>query len=462
MGRACCYIMYQTNKKGNISIDVSVSLCYNYSDQTIKTKQQTKQGSIIKVFPPLCLKGFKNMITQDIIKINSFENFSFNDVLLSVSDNLQSAGLSEGLGIYTENMNHFRKIRSEQYSLQDKARRLLSAHTLMGELKAVKACFRAPINESLGGVSVYKSKTNQKAFYGGLKKCSNVWSCPVCSHRIQTKRAQEISQALWWAYHNGYKAIMITTTHPHHRGQDISENINLHRDAMARFKRGKQFTLFKQRVGYIGSIKANEITYGDNGAHFHTHSLWIVSRDCNIESEKDFLSKKWFNACKKAGFDIPDESAFNAHSVDVMDDCHASQYLAKTGLGTWGADKEMARGASKKGHGKTAFDLLRSDDEQDNLLYVEHARALRGVRQIVWSRGLKSLVGVSDKSDEELNEQDEQDNSDLIASIGLKDWRIVLREQARSEILEIAEQWGSEGVALWLWFAERERQQYNE
>ena len=66
MGRACCYIMYQTNKKGNISIDVSVSLCYNYSDQTIKTKQQTKQGSIIKVFPPLCLKGFKNMITQDI------------------------------------------------------------------------------------------------------------------------------------------------------------------------------------------------------------------------------------------------------------------------------------------------------------------------------------------------------------------------------------------------------------
>lgn len=55
MGRACCYIMYQTNKKGNISIDVSVSLCYNYSDQTIKTKQQTKQGSIIKVFPPLCL-----------------------------------------------------------------------------------------------------------------------------------------------------------------------------------------------------------------------------------------------------------------------------------------------------------------------------------------------------------------------------------------------------------------------
>ena len=92
--------MYQTNKKGNISIDVSVSLCYNYSDQTIKTKQQTKQGSIIKVFPPLCLKGFKNMITQDIIKSNSInENFSFTDVLLSVSENLQSAGLSEGLGI---------------------------------------------------------------------------------------------------------------------------------------------------------------------------------------------------------------------------------------------------------------------------------------------------------------------------------------------------------------------------
>lgn len=427
----------------------------------LQQNNNNRKGNIIKMFPQtLLFLRYENMITQDITKINStFKKISFNDVLPQMVTDLPS---HSHLGIYTENMNHFRKIRSEQYSLQDKARRLLSAHTLMGELKAVKACFRAPINESLGGVSVYKSKTNQKAFYGGLKKCSNVWSCPVCSHRIQTKRAQEISQALWFAYHNGYKAIMITTTHPHHRGQDISENINLHRDAMARFKRGKQFTLFKQRVGYIGSIKANEITYGDNGAHFHTHSLWIVSRDCNIESEKDFLSKKWFNACKKAGFDIPDESAFNAHSVDVMDDCHASQYLAKTGLGSWGADKEMARGASKSGHGKTAFDLLRSDDEQDNLLYVEHARALRGVRQIVWSRGLKSLVGVSDKSDEELNEQDEQDNSDLIASIVLKDWRIVLREQARSEILEIAEQWGSEGVALWLWFAERERQQYNE
>ena len=350
--------------------------------------------------------------------------------------------------------------KKETYELQSKVQEVLNRRTFAKEFRAVKCCHKSII-QSEGKVSLYRSNTNGKSFFGGLHKCSSVWACPVCSQRIQARRSHEISIGMYWAYHNNHKAVMITLTHPHHAHQSLRNNMEHHNDAVKRFFSGKQFTLFKQRVGYVGMIKSNEVTYGSHGWHYHTHLLFIVSKSCNIESEKEFLVNKWVNACKSAGFCISDEVAFRSHGVDIMDNCHASQYLAKFGR-NWGADKEMARGASKKGHGKTAFDLLRSDDEQDNLLYVEHARALRGVRQIVWSRGLKSLVGVSDKSDEELNEQDEQDNSDLIASIGLKDWRIVLREQARSEILEIAEQWGSEGVALWLWFAERERQQYNE
>lgn len=48
--------------------------------------------------------------------------------------------------------------------------------------------------------------------------------------------------------------------------------------------------------------------------------------------------------------------------------------------------------------------------------FVEYLQVTRGKAQLYWSPKLKSLVGVTDKTDEELVEEDKE-NAELIAFI---------------------------------------------
>ncbi|SSP03090.1 Uncharacterised protein [Acinetobacter baumannii] len=65
----------------------------------------------------------------------------------------------------------------------------------------------------------------------------------------------------------------------------------------------------------------------------------------------------------------------------------------------------------KKGRngGFTPFDLLNFSIEDNEIygkkpskLFQEFAISMKGARQLVWSRGLKKLLGIEEKSDEEL------------------------------------------------------------
>ena len=87
-----------------------------------------------------------------------------------------------------------------------------------------------------------------------------------------------------------------------------------------------------------------------------------------------------------------------------------SQYLCK-----WGVEHEMTKGHTKRGKegGLTPFDLLSKAEYLDETIYGrkpsqwfrEFATAFKGARQLVWSRGLKDLFGLRDKSDEEILEE---------------------------------------------------------
>ena len=166
-----------------------------------------------------------------------------------------------------------------------------------------------------------------------------------------------------------------------------------------------------------------------------------------MSKEREWLANRWYECCIKAGFNIPDKSAFLANAVDIQVDVHSSQYLAKFGR-TWGIDKEVSMGASKKGHGKTPFELLDSDDSRDNELFIEYVRATRGKAQLFWSRGLKAMCGIQLKTDEELNaEQD--DTAEVIAFLSRDLWKCVKYNHARAELLDIAEVYGFNGLQEW-------------
>ena len=52
-------------------------------------------------------------------------------------------------------------------------------------------------------------------------------------------------------------------------------------------------------------------------------------------------------------------------------------------------------------------------DKQAGARFIEYAQVMKGKRQLFWSHGFKALVGIEDRTDEELVEE-ERDHSDCL------------------------------------------------
>jgi hypothetical protein len=61
----------------------------------------------------------------------------------------------------------------------------------------------------------------------------------------------------------------------------------------------------------------------------------------------------------------------------------------------------------------------------------------KGRRQLVWSDGLRDLLALEELSDDEIAKGVYPD-AVVLGSIGLEDWRRILKVDAREEILEAA------------------------
>lgn len=304
---------------------------------------------------------------------------------------------------------------------------------------------------------MFRSRESLRAFFGGLVQCASVWGCPVCCAKIQERRAHEISSALHWVYTNSYKAVMVTYTHSHKKGDSLSECIEKHNKALRVLRAGEPYARFRKSLGVLGVIRGSEVTYGNNGWHFHTHEILIVKATSDITEWESWLKERWLGACEKVGFTISDKASVLEHGCDILKrdgkvvDCHASDYLAKFGQ-TWGIDKELSKGASKIANsdkardfaGKTPFDLVSREN-----LFLEYLEATKGKSQLFWSKGLKKLVGLVDKTDEQLVEENE-DNADLIAKITNIVWKVVIDKEERAKFLEYAEIYGLAGVLSYL------------
>ena len=120
------------------------------------------------------------------------------------------------------------------------------------------------------------------------------------------------------------------------------------------------------------------------------------------------------DSCIKAGLRSPSMK----HGLDIQDGSQADRYVAK-----WGLPEEMSKGHMKKGKngGYTPFDLLELSIEDKPLyggklpskLFQEYAIVMKGQRQLVWGRGLKKLLRIDEKTDEEHAEETEKNAIEL-------------------------------------------------
>lgn len=332
--------------------------------------------------------------------------------------------------------------RREDYRRQEKIQLLLKNKGYENDLTK---CLRTPV----GKPYLAKAKKSGRVGYGNISTCNNVWLCPVCSKKINKKRALEIVRLVTWAYKNKYTVCMLTFTHPHSKDDSLVDLKKKHALALNKFRGGKMFQIMKQKMGYIGSVTGNEVTYGINGWHWHTHILFVVEDDLWIKENEKKLKDRWYSCLKLAKMKGKKKDILE-HGLNLQYEMHDSEYLTKFGMGYWGADKEISGGAKKKGIGKNPWELAEGN-RREKELFMEYAKAVsleNKTYQIRWSKGLKDKVGIREKTDAELNMEKEE--SELLGYLSIEDWKMILRYKARALILNIAENEGFFGVAKWL------------
>ena len=325
------------------------------------------------------------------------------------------------------------KVRLERFAFQSVARKLLKG----SKVKRINNCLRVRASSS-DCVQVFKSSEHKTCSYNGLQTCASVWACPVCAAKISERRKNELLQAIEQHTANGRNVLLLTLTNPHYLGDKLGDVLLGQKRALEFFNAGKAVTDFNFSIGLLGQVRALEVTHGrlrrvNNGWHPHYHILLFVDSGLSIETLKASYYVRWLAACLKAGLPKP---SFE-HGIKLDNGSKAAAYASK-----WGLESEMTKGHIKKSlNGETPFDLLRAvlldSDKQAAALFREFAETFKGKRQLHWSSGLKSKFQINDISDDVLASQQEH-SSFLLGSIELDDWLLILKYDARGEILELA------------------------
>lgn len=322
-----------------------------------------------------------------------------------------------------------RQNRAELFSRQ----RL--AASILGRERVGKCLWSIADNES----SVRILRRNSRARFAGLQTCGSVWMCPVCSARISEVRRVELNSALAQARVLGIGVWLITLTARHSASDPLLE-------LLSNIKRAKQHwhnsrTLKGYKSALHGTITATELTHGKNGWHPHFHLLMFIAPfgdPTELDRFKDDLQSQWITSLKACGLDG------NGAAFDMQNAERAGQYVAK-----WGAAEELTLSVKKKGDsastaGRHPFDFLRTAAHSafDRALFYTYATTFKGRRQLQWTPGLRDLLSVPLKTDEEAAVIDPTEEDEWLMSINPDSWKIA-RRKGRARLLETCEDAGN-------------------
>ena len=322
--------------------------------------------------------------------------------------------------------------RAVKYSLQNESVKLLPN-------ERVRFCLRHRVDATKGIEVRYNQKIEQ-AHYSNVQRCGSVWTCPICSAQISEGRRLELKQAIeYWqgqgkAQESGGMVYLLTLTNPHHHGDNLVQLLQGQKKALKYFWSDRKSKEKFKSLDKVGHITATEVTYGVNGWHPHYHILLFFTKPIDIKALRSFLANCWQNCCEKSGLKIPSLE----HGCDLRDGKYADKYVSK-----WGLADEVTKGHIKKGKegSATPWDLLRQSQEgckKSGHLFQVFAEAFKGKRQLSWSKGLKSLLRVDIRKDEELAQVTDKD-SVAVDMLALELWRLILRYKSRADYLRAKE-----------------------
>lgn len=338
-----------------------------------------------------------------------------------------------------------------------------------------------------------------EARFKNLTRCGSVWECPCCMDRITAKRRKELVALLEKHEAAGGGSLMLTLTVPHYSGDELE---NLAREIPKGWQyciSGAPWKRMKSRVGFVGFVKALETTHGVNGWHNHIHVILLFDRKLEdpatgellpiVTKLRRFFYCRWSRRMSVARDDREPELGDSkkrraflrrkkrrglfalpsyAHGANLVRS-HRKDYIAKMGL----AD-ELTRGAVRKKGRRRDFsrsaaararahrtplqilaDVARRKTLKcyDAVLWKEYARAMRGHRQLTFSRGLREKYDLGpEQTDSEIIR--ELDNRPALYRLSIEGhfWRKRLDADplCQARLLEIVEIRGPAAGRLFL------------
>jgi len=294
------------------------------------------------------------------------------------------------------------------------------------------------------------------AHYTGLLQCGHIWSCPVCSLKKRTKRAEDIAAAMRGV---GGSWAMLTVTLRHRKGMALKPLFRGLAAAWRRCKQGGRIQrIWSERVTM--SVRASEITYGDNGWHPHLHIL--IRTTAWTEDEKDALLMAWQRAIREVlGRECSpsDERAIEwSAPFDASDESKQALYIFKLGGELAGSGKVAHAGHVT--HWEVAERAAREGGQWLRLWQDEFLGATRGRRMLELDDRCKAAAVRQLEYEASLKPHTEEDPASCTIHISLArdDVRALRMIEARERgvwghVLSSAEHRGEPGVVAWVLYA---------
>jgi hypothetical protein len=246
---------------------------------------------------------------------------------------------------------------------------------------------------------------------------------------------------------------MISFTIQHSASDRLDDSIYVLSEAWRSMTSCKAFTSWRNDT-LAGHVRSLEVTWGQaNGWHPHYHVLFFMRNLISVARFYADVRALWEEHVIQAG---GRSSWEHACKLTIADDSIAG-YIAKWGhdpkpetlpqLTRWGKAQELARGPMKTAErGRyTPFEMLEEylisktpGPAYWGRLYKDYAAAMRGQRQLTWSRSpdLRKAAGVGDeKTEAEILEGDEAGYV-LLAQLTSEQWGAILWAGMRGVILD--------------------------
>ncbi len=315
--------------------------------------------------------------------------------------------------------------------------------------------------------------------YGGVFHCGAGMVCPVCAPVVTEHRRSDLATMLGRHRGAGGGVSLVTLTVPHGPGQPLWKLLDQLNAAFrmvtdgkvatggrknaARLRKvpgfsGRRMLRVKQLSGWVGQVRALEVTHGKNGWHPHLHVLWFTERPLGPrcrELLRQAFYDFWEEACARVNLPRPSER----HGVDVRGGDAAGEYVTK-----WGYAEELTVSHVKQGRqdgSRNPWAILRDaylTGVADEELWYEYAHAIKGRAALTTSKGLRARLGMSDeKSDAEILEEEAR-RGRVVARINAErdpqepmnpsDWEVVVMCRKGIELLEFVEGMHRESVHM--------------